>query len=594
MSARRRPAAAVARSLRGAVDIRLRAALVVIVMVLSFFGARLVQLQGLDPQAYAARAAASGLVHVALPAARGRIVDRSGEVLADSIAGEMIVADPQATKRHAAAISKILADRLGLDYFSTLAVLSQGGGSRFAYVARRIPSTKATAAVAAVEKAGYHGLATRADPLRVYPGDDVAANLVGFMNDSGQPSAGLEQSFDGLLKGRSGHETYEVGDGNRIPLGENSEVKPVNGKTLRLTIDADAQWYAQRLLRTAVTSSHAASGTVVAVDSDNGQVLALADYPTVNANNGGQSPKSDWGSRAVSEVYEPGSVEKVLTTSALIDQHLASPRTKLVVPPVLQVPGGLIHDDVTHGTERLTLAGAVALSSNIGVALAATRIKSTVLGSYLTKFGLGQTTDIGMPGESGGILSNPQGWSALTHANVAFGQGVAVTALQMAMAVNSVANGGRYVAPSLVLGKATDDSGQVVGSATSATHRVMATSTAHRVAKMLELVTTPGKGTAGYTAPIDGYNIAGKTGTAQEPGGACHCYRDGFYDVSFAGFAPAENPRFTVYVVVRHPQGEASGAGTAGPVFRQLMTYLLQKYDVPPTGKKPTNLHVYW
>lgn len=561
-------------------------------MVLSVFGVRLFQLQGLDPQDYAARAAASGFVHQVLPAERGDIVDRDGTKLAESVAGLMITADPKVTKPHASAIAQILSDRLGLDYFSTLQQLTLPG-KQFAYIARRVPATQATNAVTAVKTAGYGGLATADDPLRSYPGDDVAANLLGFMNDDNLPAAGLEMNFQNLLKGTDGTETYEVGGGNRIPLGENSETKPVNGKTLKLTIDADAQWYAQRALRTAVTKSGAVSGTAVAVDTRTGQLMALADYPTTNANNGGQSPKSDWGSRGVSEVYEPGSVEKVVTMSALIDQHKATPRTRLVVPTDLPIEGKVIHDYFPHGTLHMTLAGVLARSSNIGTSLAARHISSQLLGSYMKRFGLGQKTDLGLPAESGGILPNPNGWDDLTHANVSFGQGVAATSVQMAAAVNAVANNGVYISPSLILGKATDAQGQTFGSDETTTRRVITPATAHQLARMMELVVTEGKGTA-PGAGIQGYRVAGKTGTAQEPGGACKCYAQGFYDVSFAGFAPADKPRFTVYVVIRHPKGAASGGGTAGPVFRDLMSYLLQKYDVPPTNTPPSNLNVFW
>jgi len=576
---------------------RLRIALIVITMVLSVFGARLIQLQGLNPQEYAAMAAANGangIVHLTLPARRGDIVDRNGKKLAESVAGLMIIADPELTRPDAPAIARILSDRLGLDYFSTMQQLALPG-KRFAYIARRVPAATATAAVAAVKKAGYSGLDTRTDPLRTYPGNDLAANLVGFMNNENNPAAGLELSFDNTLHGTDGQETYEVGGaGNRIPLGENSEVAPHNGQNLQLTIDADAQWYAQRALCNAVTKSHAASGTLVAQDTSNGQILALADCPTMNANKGGTAPKGDWGSRAVSEVYEPGSVEKVLTMSALIDQHKVSPTTKLVVPPELPVADRVIHDYFTHGRIHLTLGGVIALSSNIGTVLAARHIASPVLGGYLKKFGLGARTGLGLNGESGGILPDPSSWSELTHSNIAFGQGLAVTAVQMAAAVNTVANGGLYVSPSLILGKAVDQNGTSYGSDLTKTRRVTSQATARKVAEMMELVTTPGKGTAGYTTSIAGYRVAGKTGTAQEPGGTCNCYAQGFYDVSFAGFAPADKPRFTVYVVLRHPKGSASGSGTAGPVWRQMMSYLLQKYDVPPTGTPPTKLGVYW
>ncbi|HEY6933470.1 MAG TPA: penicillin-binding protein 2 [Marmoricola sp.] len=581
------------RSLRGAATVRLRAALVVIAMVLSVFGVRLFQLQGLDPQAYAAKAASMGLVRAVLPAERGEILDRDGEPLAESVAGEMIVADPSRTKEHAEAIARILAARLHLDYFDLLDRLTMPH-TRFQYIARRVPSTLATSVVDDITAKGYEGLATRRDPLRVYPADDVAANLVGFLNAEGQPAAGLEQTFQKQLAGKDGYEAYEVGDGNKIPLGENTQVDPVNGKDMQLTIDRDVQWYAQRVLRTAVHNSHADSGTAVALDSRTGEVLALADYPTFDANHGSDASESEWGSRGLSDVYEPGSVEKVLTTAALIDQGKVGPRTRITVPGQLRVEDRTIHDYWPHGRIHLTLAGVIAKSSNIGTVLAARKIGATKLWDYLKAFGLGRRTGVGIPGESAGILADPDQWTKIRKDNIAFGQGLSVNALQMAAAVNTIANKGEYVSPSLVQGHARTADGEVVGTDVTTRRRVVSASAAAKEARMMETVVTEGKGTAPLAA-IKGYRVAGKTGTAQEVGGRCNCYADGGYDVSFAGFAPADNPRFTVYVVIKHPRAAGAGGGaTAGPVFRQLLNYLLQKYAVPPTGTRPSGLPVEW
>ena len=581
------------RSLRGASLVRLRVALVVIAMVLSVFGARLFQLQGIDPQSYAAKAASMGLVKAVLPADRGEIVDRNGEPLAESVSGLMIVADPTRTRDHAEAIARILADRLHLDYFDLLDRLT-APHTRFQYIARRVPSTLATAVVGEIDAKGWTGLDTRRDPLRVYPAGDVAANLLGFINDEGKPAGGLEQAFQQQLAGKDGYEAYEVGDGNKIPLGQNTQVNPVNGKDVRLTIDRDVQWYAQRVLRTAVHNARADSGAAIALDSRTGEVLALADYPTFDANHGSQASPSEWGSHALSDVYEPGSVEKVLTTSALINQGRVGPRTKIAVPGSLRVADRTIHDYWPHGRIHLTLAGVIAKSSNIGTVLAARKIGAPKLWSYLRAFGLGQRTGVGVPGESAGILAPPASWGRVQKANIAFGQGVSVNALQMAAAINTVANKGEYVSPSLVKGHARTASGQLVGTDETTRRRVLTRATASKEARMMEMVVTEGKGTA-PAAAIQGYRVAGKTGTAQEVGGACNCYAQGGYDVSFAGFAPADNPRFTVYVVIKHPRIAGAGGGaTAGPVFRQILNYLLQKYAVPPTGTKPANLPVEW
>ncbi|MCW2785720.1 MAG: peptidoglycan synthetase FtsI [Marmoricola sp.] len=585
------------RSLRGSSELRLRIALIVIAMVLSVFGVRLFQLQGLDPKAYAARADAESLVTVPLPATRGEITDRNGVPLAETVSGMMIVADPLRTRPHAEQIARILANQLHLDYFTVLAsLLKQAPANkpdiRFAYIARRVPATQATAAAAAVTKAGYKGIETRPDPLRDYPANDIAANLLGFLNTDGKPLAGLELTFNNRLAGKGGSETYEVGGGNRIPLGENTETKPVNGKNLTLTIDRDVQWYAQRVLRTAVQGSDAQSGTAIALDTKTGEILALADYPSYDANDPGASSKNDRGSRALTETYEPGSVEKVLTTSSLINAGKVTPRTRIRVPHTLPVMDRTIHDYFDHGNIHLTLAGVIAKSSNIGTVLATRQFTHSQLWNYLNDFGLGHNPDIGMPNENSGVLPALPTWTDLTQATVAFGQGVSVNALQMATAVNAVANGGELVTPSLIKGSATTTTGAKVGTALTQRRRVISAAAATAESRMMEMVTTLGAGTA-PAAGITGYRVAGKTGTAQEVGAACRCY-DGSLDVSFAGFAPADNPRFTVYVVIKKPKNGGSGGGTAGPVFRQILSYLLQKYSVPPTNTPPAHLPVTW
>ncbi len=563
---------------------------IVIAMVVSVFAARLFQLQGVDAQAYVARAQAEGVVTVTLPATRGQITDRNGVPLAESVDGLMLVADPTLTKKHASAIAKILARRLDVDYFDVLGRLRKPD-THFQYLARRVPAAQARAVVAEVDARGFKGIDTRRDPVREYPAKDVAANLVGFMNAEGDAGEGAELMFDKMLSGTDGSATYEQGGGNRIPLGDNSTVPPRSGHDVALTIDRDVQWYTQRALRTAVQGSAGESGAAVVMDSHTGELLALADYPTYDANQPSQSPEGDLGSRALRDVYEPGSVEKVLTTSALLDAHKVTPHTQIVVPPVVHSSDRVIHDDYAHGTLHLTLTGVLAKSSNIGTVLADRQFKAKQLYTYLRKFGLGSRTGVGVQGESPGVLPSWRHWREINQDNIAFGQGVAVNAVQMAAAVNTIANGGVWVKPSLVKGRVTTAQGEVVGSGTSTRHRVVSARAARQEARMMEAVTQDG-GTAPMAA-IPGYRVAGKTGTAQRVGAECHCY-DGTHTVSFAGFAPADSPRFLVYVVVQNPRNGGFGGTTAGPVFREVMSYLLQKYAVPPTGKPAPKAKLEW
>ena len=313
-------------SLRGSPLFRLKFGFLVIAVVLSVFGARLVQLQGVDPKSYAAMAAAEGMVEVDLPAVRGDILDRNGEPMAASVDGMMVVADPLMTTDQAPELAKFLANRLDVDYFKILPRLREEG-SRFEYIARRVPATLATKVVDEAEKAGFKGLDTRRDPVRDYPAGDVAANMIGFIGTD-EALGGFERTFDKQLAGTDGSARYAVGGGNRIPLGESTVVDPVDGNDLQTTIDLDLQWYAQRVLRQTVEDARADSGFAVVVHTETGEIIALADHPTFDASDPLTSRKADLGSRAMSDVFEPGSVEKALTFSALLDAGKVTPRTR--------------------------------------------------------------------------------------------------------------------------------------------------------------------------------------------------------------------------------------------------------------------------
>jgi cell division protein FtsI (penicillin-binding protein 3) len=572
--------------------VRLRVGFLVIAMMVSVFAARLFQLQGLDARAYAEKAREVGAVKEILPATRGRITDRDGRPLAESLDGLMIVADPTKTADDAGAIARILADRLGIDYFQALTDLRAAGTeddpNHFRYVARRVPSTRARAVVEELDRLGYKGIDVRRDPVRTYPAGDVAANLVGFLNDNGDGAEGAEQYFDRFLSGKDGTATYDVGGGNRIPLGDNNVVDPVDGDDLRLTLDRDVQFYVQRVLRNTVEDAAGASGSAVVMDSRTGELLAVADYPTYDPDHVDQSARADRGTRAVRDAYEPGSVQKVLTAAALLDQKLVTPRTRIVIPSTLPSSDRVIHDYFDHGRLRLTLAGVLARSSNIGTVLAARQLPGERLYDYLRAFGLGARTGIGVDAESAGVLPDWRGWAEINKDNIAFGQGVAVSAVQMTAAVNTIANRGVYVQPSLVDGAARTNAGEEVGSATAERRRVVSATAAAQTTRIMELVTDPDRGTA-PAAAVEGYRVAGKTGTAQRVGERCGCY-DGTFTVSFAGFAPADQPRFTVYVVVHDPRNGGRGGSVGGPAFHKIMTYLLQQYAVPPTGSPAATL----
>ncbi|WP_242497393.1 peptidoglycan D,D-transpeptidase FtsI family protein [Nocardioides oleivorans] len=577
---------------RGAPMLRLRAGFVLIAIVLSFFGARLVQLQGVDPRSYAAMAAAEGSARVTLPAERGDILDRNGVPLADSIKGKMVVADPTLTADDAPEIARILSDSLSIDYFKALGALKgRKEGSKFEYVARRVPSTLASDTLAELENAGFTGVSLEDDPIRDYPAGEVAANLLGYMGTD-EPLGGFERTFDKQLAGVDGEATWQSNSskGVRIPLRDSTVKAAQNGKPLTTTIDRDLQWFVQKVLAQSVEQYQAASGAAVVLDTRTGETLALADYPTFDANEPGEANEDDLGSRAMNDTYEPGSVEKVLTASSLIDAGKAFPRQKFKVPGSLARQDRVIGDWFDHGDIRLTLAGIIAKSSNIGTVLAADAFSPVQLVTYLKQFGLGQRTNIGVRGESPGLLTAGEAMTSQTKDRVAFGQSLSVNVMQMAAAVNTVANGGIRVSPSIISGSAVTDDGVTVGTDTATRSRVISKKAATATAKMMEKVVDPEDGVA-PGAQVPGYLVAGKTGTAQR-------VVDGVYDgstsVSFGGFAPADDPRFTVYVVIHAPKVEGGGGSITGPVFARIMGYVLGRYGVAPTGGKPSRLPVEW
>jgi cell division protein FtsI (penicillin-binding protein 3) len=577
---------------RGAPMLRLRVGFVLIAMVLSFFGARLVQLQGVDPRSYAAMAAAEGAARVTLPAERGDILDRNGIALADSIKGKMVIADPTLTAADAPEIAQILSDRLSIDYFKALAALKgRKEGSKFEYVARRVPSTVASDALDALEAADYEGISLQDDPIRDYPAGDVAANLLGYMGTD-EPLGGFERTFDKQLAGVDGEATWQSNSrkGVRIPLRDSTVKAAQDGTPLKTTIDRDLQWFVQKVLAQSVEQYQAESGAAVVLDTRTGETLALADYPTFDANKPGEAKEDDLGSRAMNDAYEPGSVEKVLTASSLIDAGKAFPRQRFKVPGSLARQDRVIGDWFDHGDIRLTLAGIIAKSSNIGTVLAADAFSPPQLVSYLRQFGLGQRTNIGVRGETPGLLTAGDAMTSQTKDRVAFGQSLSVNVMQMAAAVNTVANGGIRVSPSIISGSATTDEGVTVGSDTSTRTRVISKEAAKATAKMMEKVVDPEDGVA-PGAQVPGYLVAGKTGTAQR-------VVDGVYDgstsVSFGGFAPADDPRFTVYVVIHAPRVEGGGGSITGPVFSRIMGYVLGRYGVAPTNGKPSRLPIEW
>jgi cell division protein FtsI (penicillin-binding protein 3) len=566
---------------------------VLLVFVLSLFAARLVQLQGLDATTYAAEAEQGRLRTVSLPAVRGTITDRNGVALATTVDAVNITADQDIIARYSdpATTARVLAPLLDMDAVVLQERLT--GDAKFVYVAKKV-TPRTWRAVRELDHPdeqieGLPGVFGEKTSRRVYPAGKVAANVVGYVGADNKGLGGLEYAMDDVLAGRDGTATYELSaGGRRIPSGVDSERDAVPGRDVRLTIDRDIQFVAQKAIAKAVADTRSESGTVIVLDPRTGDLLAMATAPTFDANHPGDAPAADRGNRAITEPYEPGSTGKVLTAAALLEEGVITPKTPIVVPNRLTRADKTFKDFEDHPVQHLTYAGTIAKSSNIGTIRAAERLGNLKrLHPYLKGFGIGRPTGLGLPGEASGYMLEPRDWSATTGYTTTFGQGYSVNTVQMASAIGTVANDGVRVSPRLVA-STTDPTGQVHRTADGTRTRVVSARTAQTVRLMMETVTNDG-GTAPL-AHIPGYRVGGKTGTAQRFDPACGCYSG--YTMSFIGLAPVDDPQLVVAVTLQAPRSALGGGVNAGPVFKQVASFALETLRIPPTGTKRPHLRL--
>ena len=567
----------------GSPAVRLRVALVTVLVLLSIVGARVIEIQTIQGPTLAAAAEKDRTRTVDLPAERGVISDRNGVALATTVDARNVTAD-QTMVTDPAAAGEQLAAVLGGDAAGYTERLT--GERRFIYIAKNVtPETWDKVAALRIP-----GVFSEPTTTRIYPAGDIAANVVGFVGADGTGLGGMEYGFNTELAGTAGTLEYErSARGQEIPTAGQSGTAAVPGLGVQLTIDRDVQWKAQQAIAAAVRSARADSGQVVVMVPQTGQILALATAPTFDPNRPSDTAQADRGNRAVSDAYEPGSTSKVMTMAAVVDQKKAGPMSRFLVPGTMQVSDHLFHDSEPHGTERLTLAGILARSSNIGTIKAAQRIGGPTLYSYLKKFGVAEPTGLRFPGESKGSIPAPAQWSGTTFPNLAYGQGLSMTSVQAASVYATVANDGVRVAPTLVQGFVRPD-GTAQPAAAPASSRVVSADTARTVRTMLEGVVSS-EGTAPQAA-IDGYRVAGKTGTAQRVDPTCGCYRG--YVSSFIGMAPADSPKLVVAVSLSNPKRGKYGSVLAAPVFKQVMTFALQQLRIAPTGTTATHLKKFW
>jgi len=563
---------------------RLWATIAMVSLLLAVVLVRLVWLQGMDAGGYALAASDEKRELVTLHAARGSILDRNGVPLAYTADAKDIVADPTmvpATNR--LDYATMLAPLIGK---SVIAVADQlTSDSHYALLATALsPAAAKQIENLRLDGEPLPGIFAQATSQRLYPGRTTAANVIGLVKSDGIGAAGIEYSYDSLLRGTDGSVSYEKDSvGNVNPAGPIKRKAATDGGTVRLTIEQDLQYLTQKYLDDSIKQSKARGGQVAILDARTGQVLALAsngsfdpqDPSTIKA---GQSLDPN-----VQQVFEPGSANKIVTISAALEKGLIHPRTLLTVPDSISTGGITVHDAWWHPKQRFTATGVLAESSNVGTLLIADKVGKQTFNEYLHRYGLGQKTGVELPGESAGLLPDIGSWSDSTFANLPIGQGVAMTSLQLASMYQTVANDGVRIPPRIV-SSVTNPDGSQTPTAQPDGIRVLSTSTARTLRTMLESVTL--KGGTGTRAAVPGYRVAGKTGTAQQPDPATGRYSDSIYWDTFAGMAPADNPRFVVAIMIDNPAHGLEGGDVAAPLFHHIASYELSAAKIAPSGSR--------
>ncbi|MGZ8603911.1 MAG: peptidoglycan D,D-transpeptidase FtsI family protein [Actinomycetota bacterium] len=517
---------------------------------------------------------------VSLPAQRGQILDRSGERLAismparDIYADPTYVADPWATATTLSPILGVPANPL---------VEQLTADTTFVFLARQVDLDVADR-IADLELPGVGFLEVS---KRYYPAGPLAGQVLGFVNVDGDGIAGLEFEHHDLLVGRAGERTQELDPyGQPISGGVDLFRAPVAGSSIETTIDRELQYQAQAALEAAVENQDAEGGTVIVMDPRTGDILAMASYPWFDPNAFADARPSTYRNRAVTDVFEPGSTNKVITAAAAVQEEALGIDERISVDWTMRVGEFTIHDSHPHGVQRMTLGDIIAESSNIGAVHVAERVGEIDMWAYLTRFGLGRETGVGFPGEADGITLPLSQWTDTTLATSAYGQGLAATPLQMAAVYATIANRGRWVQPRLV-DATIDPDGTRHDLDPTPSHRVITAESAEMVSRMLAYAVEYGTGS---NAQIDGYQIAGKTGTSRIPLKDRPGYLEGEYVASFIGFLPARDPQVLIAAILDRP-AQGYGGLAAAPLFQQVARTAISRLGIEPAEPLPMPPH---
>jgi cell division protein FtsI (penicillin-binding protein 3) len=538
-------------------------------LVFAFSGivVRLVFLQVRDNPQLEALGMRQRVNTIELPAERGEILDRSGMPLAVTREARDIYVDPTYVTDPAAEAVTI-ADVLDLRPRDVRAALRTDG--TFAWIDRQVDLELAEE----LEALALPGVGFLEVPKRYYPAGALAPQVLGFVNVDAVGAAGLESAYDDQLAGTPGERTVELSaDGLPISSGLDRVVEPVPGATMVTTIDRQMQFMVQAALERAVRANGALGGTAVVLDPATGEVLAMATYPWFDPNAFSEAPIESMRNRAVTDAFEPGSVNKIITAAAAIETGAVSLDQRFRVPAWMRVGPFTIHDAHTHPVESMTIGDIITRSSNIGAALIAEQVGSERLAEFMHRFGYGRPTGVGFPGEAPGLLPGDR-WDEVIRATVSYGQGIAVTPLQMANVYATIANGGVWQQPRLVRGFERPD-GSFREAPVQRDRRVVRTGTAGLLTRMLAAAVQEG---TGVNAQIPGYQVAGKTGTSRkldEYGNYVARYM-----ASFAGFLPAAKPRVVIAVSIDEPRTMYGGLAAA-PLFQEIARYAIQRLAIP-------------
>ena len=568
---------------------RIKILIIGVFIIFVLLALQLVRVQVIQASEYQSKAANEMESTRNTPAPRGEITDINGVAFARSVSAITIVVD-QTQITDPARVANFAAPILGLPVEEVQAnitgtrrysiVLKNGRPAQWDLLTKEIYEYNKALTNEQLDKR-IIGFFPERSFIREYPSGSLISSLVGFVRADGIGATGLESSLNSVITGTDGRYSFANGYGAEIPGSQREIVAAKAGTTVRLTIDRDVQWVAAKAIAEAVKSSRAASGTVIVMDPRTGEIVAHATAPTFDPNNTKNVDLNLMRNPSVQDVYEPGSTGKVMTLAAALEEKTVAPTTVFAVPYKLKRGGSTFKDHDKHPVQQLTTSGILAVSSNTGTIKIGETLSNDKLYSYLNKFGVGVKTGSGLPGESAGLMPKVKDWSGTTAPTVAFGQGYSVTAMQATSVFATIANNGVRVSPTVIAGT-QDASGHFTPAANRTTTRVVSEDTARELRLMMESVVSP-TGTA-PSAAIPGYRVAGKTGTAWRYNDKTGGYSG--YTASFIGFAPADAPRYVINVTIQDPHNGYYGGLLGGPVFKKVMTFVLQTKHVAPTGTK--------